>query len=440
VADKTFADTGGSAQLGVNLIERTVLRMGHRWRPIDLHDVGIDGEIELKDQRTGAALHRLVRVQVKERQTLVRETAEGFEFGCEEKDVRYWLRSPVPVVLVVVHGPTETAYYKCVTEWFADAGRQIARRVRFSKATDMFDENVGARLVRLTGGPQSAAVPPPIFQPEELVVSMLPLVQYPEVLWSAPSDCRTPDQAHWRFQEREAGRASDYILRDGRVFAMRDPRSSPLAALCDGDAEPFPTARWALSEDPNLTYRFGELLRRTLLQHVKRDLCWQPKRRCFYFKAPGDLAGNRFIAGARKQPRQVVWVERFTDDDGVERISYIRHHAFYPRFFRLGDAWYLGVRPTYYYSFDGEHESRRADVLAAGLKRREKNGAVLGSFRMWERWLTKPPSLLGEEPPLLVFGPAETVHVDRTLDEKRWDGALEPVGDDQLPGQQRFAA
>jgi hypothetical protein len=440
VTDKSFSNSGAIAQLGVNLVERTVLRAGHRWRPIERHDVGVDGEVELRDPRTGTALHRLVRVQVKTRTSLTRETEVGFEFGCEEKDVRYWLRSPVPVLLVVVHEGTERAYFKCVTEWFADAGRQVSHRVQFSKVHDILDENMGPRLLRLAGGPQSAAVPPPILQPEELISNLLPVVQSPDHFWSAPSECRTPQQAHYRFRERAQGRASDYLLRDGHIFSMRDPRTCALKELCDGDVQPFPAREWTLSEDPNLAHLHAELLRRTVLQQVKSDLRWQPDRRIFYFRGTSQPLGNRFIAGARKQPRQVVWVERFTGDDGVERISYIRHHAFTPRFLRLAETWYLSIQPTYYYSFDGERESARADVLAAGLKKRERNGAVLGSLRMWERWFTRPPSLLGGEPPLLVFGPAETVDVDRLLDEKRWEGAAESAGGGALPGQEQMAA
>ena len=438
--DKYFHDSGKTSQLGVNLIERTVLRMGHVWRPIQLHDVGIDGEIELKDPRTGTALHRLIRVQVKTRSKFTRDSADGFDFACTKKDVAYWLRSPVPVLLVCVHAQTEEMYFVCVTEYFIDAARREPGRVRFDKSRDRFDENVGPQLVRLAGGPASAAVPPPMLELEALVSNLLPVVQSPDRIWAAPTGCRTPEQAHARFQEAAQGRASDYLLRDGELYSLRDPRTCPLLHLIDGEPRSFPTAEWADSENLNLRNRYSDLLRRALLQQVKQDLRWQPDRKLFYFRAPRDPIGNRFIAGARKQPRQVVWAERFTTEDGEVVVSYVRHHAFAPRFLRLDGHWYLCVEPTYYYSWNGERESARADVLAAGMKRLERNGAVLGSLRMWERWLMRPPSLLEAEAPLLIFGPAETVDVDRRLDEKRWNGEVSDGPGNVIPGQEQMAA
>jgi len=438
--DKTFPDSGETGQLGVNLIERTVLRMGHVWRPIVLHDVGIDGEIELRDPRTRAALHRLVRAQVKTRSKFSRDSAEGFEFTCTEKDLAYWLRSPVPVLLVCVNARTDEAHFVCVTEYFADVTRRESRRVYFDKTRDRFDENSGPRLVRLAAGPASAAVPPPSFQPEELVSNLLPLVHVPNRIWAAPTRCRKPEQAHALFQAAAGGRAADYLLRDEEVYSLRDPSTCPLRHITDGKVRSFPAADWAQSDDPNLTHRYAELLRRTVLQQVKRDLHWQPERKLFYFAAPSDLMGNRYIAGARRQQRQVVWVERFTTEAGENVVSYVRHHAFSPRFLRFNGHWYLCVEPTYYYSWDGTRESRRADVLAAGIKKLERNGAVLGSLRMWERWLTRPPSLLTSEAPLLVFGPTETVDVDKTLDEKRWNGGAPEALPGVIPGQEQMAA
>jgi len=46
---KKFTAQSNIGQQGVNLIERIVLEMKYIWRPIVIHDVGIDGEIEVWD-------------------------------------------------------------------------------------------------------------------------------------------------------------------------------------------------------------------------------------------------------------------------------------------------------------------------------------------------------------------------------------------------------
>jgi hypothetical protein len=38
---------------GINLIERLANEMGFVWRPTATHDVGIDGEIEVRDPSSG---------------------------------------------------------------------------------------------------------------------------------------------------------------------------------------------------------------------------------------------------------------------------------------------------------------------------------------------------------------------------------------------------
>ncbi len=420
---KTISDTGITGQLGVNLIERTVLRTGHAWRPIDLHDIGIDGEIELKDPRTGVALHRLVRAQVKTRASFTRETDHSFEFAPSEKDLSYWLRAPVPVILICARANSADAYWVCVTEYFADKERQLARRVIFDKARDRFDETIGPRLVRLAGGPSSAAVPPRAFGTEHLDSTLLPIAHSPSLIWSGPTSCRTSEDAHRRYLEADDGRASDYLLADGRLFAFRDPASCPLRHLLDGPAASFAATEWSMSSQPEDEYRYGRLLQRALLQRFKGELRWDHDDKVFYFRAPREPLGNKFITGATSRGRQVVDVHRFTTDDGEEVVSYVRHHAFAPRFMRLSGRWYLNITPTYHYTLDGERPSRRGDELLTGMKKRERNQAVRDLTQMWRRYLTPAPNLLTANDELITFGPLERVEVDRKLDEKLWKDA-----------------
>lgn len=66
----------------------------------------------------------------------------------------------------------------------------------------------------------------------------------------------------------------------------------------------------------------------------------------------------------------------------------MRHHAFEPRFWRVGDAWFLSVSPTFVFTWDGFRPDRFASGRLAGKKQREFNSALLGQFVMWRHLLT----------------------------------------------------
>ncbi len=80
-----------------------------------------------------------------------------------------------------------------------------------------------------------------------------------------------------------------------------------------------------------------------------------------------------------------------------------------------------------------------APTALAGIKRLDKNKAVIGQLRMWEHLLTRPPSLLDAEPPLLTFGELRTVRVAIGIDDRLWLGK-ETGARHATPGQEELAA
>ena len=89
-------------QRGANLIEQIVLKMGYVWRATSIFDVGIDGEIEIRDPMTGEMTNTIVKVQAKATtKPFQAETDNSFEYHCSPKDLDYWLQGNVPIILVV---------------------------------------------------------------------------------------------------------------------------------------------------------------------------------------------------------------------------------------------------------------------------------------------------------------------------------------------------
>jgi hypothetical protein len=236
------------------------------------------------------------------------------------------------------------------------------------------------------------------------MTNLLPILEHGGEVWDAGTRCSTVAEANELYEEAGGSRDSDYLLRSGRLYSLRDPRSCSLRALIDvNDVTAFAASNWSKSEDPVHLRYWVELLRRTLLQQLKRDLWWHPERHVFYFASLEPLA-EVSIEGPTGR-RKVVKVKYFFDKKlKEERLAYIRHHAFRPGFRRIDGRWHLEIEPDYLFTSDGRRESRRAAEHLSGIKRLDRNLAVIGQLRMWAHLLTRPPSLLVIEPTLLTFG------------------------------------
>jgi hypothetical protein len=436
---KTSRDSELLGQKGVNLIEKLVLGMGLLWHPAGPFDYGIDGRIELRDVRTKRPLNRQLGVQSKARARFTAETEDRFEFLCERADIDYWMRSDVPVILVCSHPDESRAWFCCVTDWFVDKKRRAERRIAFDKRADRFDPSRAMDLFRLAERREPTLhrlSPPP---PEQLLTNFLPILEHGSQIWCAPCEIDSPEQAHALYNAASGPRSSDYLLRSGNLYSFSNPRKSPLGVLCEASkASAIDAADWSQADDPVLRRQWVELLRRTLLHQFKRQFQWQPSRRLFYVPA-AEGPGAVSVEGPNG-PRQVVKVARYFDKRlEEERIQYVRHHAFRPGFRDVDGHWHLEIEPDYYFTRDGERESRKADQYLAGIKRLDRNLAVIGHLKMWAYLLTRPRSLMDQEAAHLIFGELKEVSVPVGIDDARWREKRDERPD-VMPGQEELAA
>lgn len=102
--------TSITERLGVNLVERQVIKSGCMWRELTMHDVGIDGHIEYVYD--GQATGHSVAVQIKTGTSYIKEGPNGaIEFTPSPKHRAYWERSSHPVILALVDPEAEVAYW-----------------------------------------------------------------------------------------------------------------------------------------------------------------------------------------------------------------------------------------------------------------------------------------------------------------------------------------
>jgi Domain of unknown function (DUF4365) len=417
---KTIRDTTFIGEGGVAVVQRTLMGMRYAWQPTGRFDAGIDGYIELRDTQSKEMLGAHLGAQVKARRKFTRETDASFEFLCDQEDVDYWMRSNLPVLLICVRSDTEDAWFVCATDYFSDPDVRAERRVVFDKDEDRFDSGV-ANVLRDLALPPDAGIPRQgLTGPETLLTNLLP-VHYGDLLWSAPTDYATVDEANERYSEREGPRDSDYLLRDGRLYSLRDPRTCELSRICDAArASSEPADVWANARDGDLRRRFADLLRRTMLQQFKPRIGWQPAKKLFYFTAAETESIS--MTGPSGHSREVVSVKRFEGKDGGERIGHIRHLAFRPRFIQFDNVWYLEVTPEWFFTWDGEREDRKADERRRWLKSRERNAAVSNHVRFWEHVITSQLGAVGDQELPLRFGPLRTERVAVGIDDRAWQG------------------
>jgi hypothetical protein len=237
-------------QQGINLIERVVLAMHCTWTPTGATEVGIDGYIELFDPGTQHSLGKSLGVQSKVNATLSNERDDSFDYYCSERDLQYWLRGNLPVLLIVSRPENEEAYWLSIKDYFDTPEKIASKKTHFSKSVQRFDEHCLSSLVRTGRSATEGLYLGPTPQPERLISNLLTLKDYPEKLWIADTtqnrtlkdqlyphvrhfpraDCfafsGTPESASVRWNYRSLKRRSSMTVvakygkksRDGRQF------------------------------------------------------------------------------------------------------------------------------------------------------------------------------------------------------------------------------
>src|ERR1700729_2232004 len=133
---------------GINLIERLVNRMGFVWRATATHDVGIDGEIEVRDPSSGRMAGFIIKVQSKAVTEFQADHASCFSYYADSADIDYWRSVNVPVLLIVSKPSTGEAYWLSVDNYLQTQPKGT-RKFEFSKTDDRLDNEARERLTRL---------------------------------------------------------------------------------------------------------------------------------------------------------------------------------------------------------------------------------------------------------------------------------------------------
>lgn len=426
---KTITDNQLHGELGETLVKAKVLKMGHPFQGLSRLETGIDGIIELRDQKTGQQLGKMIAVQVKltagGRYTA--ETDAGFEYLLRMSDLEYWRSNNLPVIIVLYRHSDDSFYWKSVTE----GAPTEERRLIFSKVDDVFDGTAMDRIANLAveRGRHGSYVPP-MLSGEPAHLNLVRLV-LPDEIFVAESPFKRGQDAVPELIRAE-GRDFDWVIRDRRFVSFRNPIGTPLEAIVIPDTvEAVDTELVAASDDREDEVVMIELLRRTLDRQLSADLAWDKESRAFFFKAEEQYAERVYAYRSLKSETSATVVGVYMDKKRKDRVNNLRHHAFIPRFERLGDDWFLSISPTFVFTEDGFRPHRFAHVLLAGKKRFERNAAIRGQFLMWRSLLhesaTAPaPDLLSSFSDLdrrdsfIGFENVEPIAMPQSVPEEAW--------------------
>ncbi len=408
---------------GIALIHQRVLAMGYLWYPTGGLEAGIDGYIELRDSTTGIVLNSIVQVQSRATEGAFEgETDSGFYYVCDERDLDYWLNGNAPVILVRSRPKTNEAYWVVLKDYFRDPVKRKNRKIFFDKSAHRFDTSAQQAIWNLATPKDSGIFRPPLPKTELLHSSLLPVISFADTLYVAETEYRFPSQIWSEFKRLEVRTGSEWFLKDERILSFRPLDEHPFDSICDqGTVERFSANEWARAESTDKRRDFVGLLNQCLAERLFRyGVKLDRERRVYYFRATENLSARRFdyiSLNNRRSHREVF--KGYSSTIAPDRISYYRHSAFEGQFLLFDNSWFLQITPTYRYTWNGHHIDGNANERLAGIKRLERNGAVVGQLAMWAALLSKPPDLF-KSYPYLEFGHLQSFRFDYGIDDDGW--------------------
>jgi len=429
---KTMSSQGLSGQRGVNLIERIVLEMGSRWTPSGPNEVGIDGYIELFDPGSRCPIGLTLAAQSKVVEAAGDQLQLSFDYWCDANDLEYWLGGNTPIILVVSAPSSNVAYWISIKDHFRRWTPADSTRITFTRDHHLFTKDSFRDLTRIAA-PRQGLFLAPAQRRETLQSNLLLLEEFPQQIFIAITDCRTYREAWARLRSESREADTAWVLWEKKILSFYDLGDSPWTSICDqGTVEPLPTTDWSASEDVDKQRLFVQLLNASLKAQLRPGVRYWPREDCYAVVGRPRKSSYQSL----KRFSRISIVSRFESvaQDG-RRFEWFRHLAFRGHFRRLDGQWYQEITPTYRFTSDGQIADRFHEERLKGIKRIEKNRAVLSSVLFWANYLRPTGTLFRSDEPILKFGKLATFCCDVGIDDRAWLAEdLESAGEVQGEG------
>jgi len=388
---------------GVAFVREIILGMGFMFYETGGVEAGIDGTIEIRDQKTEEATNIILQVQVKSTsQNWEKESDASFIYRCSEKDLKYWLNGNAPVLLILSRPQTKEAYWISIKDYFHSSKLISERKIIIDKNQNSLSGSEEA--IKNIGIPKNSGVyfnPPRV--KENLISNLLKVNNFPKYIHSADTSYNKGAELWAETQNLGIKLPGEWIIWQGRIWSFHDVSEKPFAQFCDvGTYQKDNSSEWAYSLGFDKRNRFSWLLRECLKNKLhKLNVYFDRKEDHFYFGYL-DLKKSRQInyrKGSRKSPPITV----FQAYPNFVKTYYYRHTAFIHKFKLYSNNWYLEITPTYRYTYNGKNLARKRNEYLSKIKKIEKNKSVLSLVELWASILTRKNGL-DREKELLEFG------------------------------------
>jgi hypothetical protein len=411
-------------ETAVQFIGRRFLDMGFPWHPTNAPlDAGIDGFVEVRDVQSGEATNAWIAVQSKGRTTLEKETDNSFEFTCTPRDLDYWRRGNMPVLLVVSRPERDEAWWVSVKDYFrSDPTRQQSRRILFDKKANTLTGSAAGQLLQLVQAAGAGTYFRPAPKRERLHTNLLEVTRLPQLIYWAQTTLRNPGEFREQLKKQMQYPPREWLFDNKLIYSVHDLRDEPWASACDiASVDWIEGTKWASSLDPQERRLFVWMLNECLRSFAgKIGMRYSKDDDALYFKKTPDLSPRVKRYRSRQQSAQRDVFREYRSKTDPSKIFYYRHVGFEPRFRHFDGRWYLEINPTYLFTSDGEKTHPYNQEYLAKIKSIEGSGAVGGSVVMFAALLRDREGLFPDNYPHLGFGNLLDGELDVGIDDKLW--------------------
>lgn len=428
-------------QQGINLIQTRVSDMGYIFYPTGGIEAGTDGWIEIRDNQTGEMKNLVLQVQSKATENKwTAETPESFHYSCDERDIDYWLKGNVPVLLIVSRPQSNEAYWISIKEYFADKLRREKRLVIFDKKKNVFSTEIKTEIAKIAIPKDSGIYFSPEPTSETLVSNLLPLIKFPNSVFVAETEFKSTKELWDTIKDSNANVNSAFILSNKMLISFNDLKIYPWKELCLSETvEEYEASEWAFAEDSDKKKEFVYLLNQAFKRFLEpKHVRYDKDETNYYFIATHDLRERSIAYKSFSQNASRMVFQGYKNKRDASKISYFRHSAFQGHFIRIENQWYLQINPTYRFTRDGYKVSRYASDNLKGIKKLERNDAVVGQLLMWADYFQPKQDFFASSNQFLEFGPLDQAEVEYSINEDEWfrledEDPLPQIGFGDLP-------
>ncbi len=378
---------------GLDRISLVVHEMKCIFREITKDDFGIDGEIEVVEEKPDGTGYQttggVIKVQAKSGMSYVKQdTPERFVSPVKKDDLETWCRANYSTVYIVYHPNDDKLYWKEVKNYVKNTPGvwQPPLYITFDKAQDEFSPGCFQSVRSLAPSSQSTRIS--FSASEQLFSNLLKIKRIPRV-WSAPCTVRHYDDVRHSIQ----GFVTPFNVVADRIYSFSNlyEKACNLRKFCDA-AKIHEESLDDWWDDLVLQRNYVFMLNQLLGIHLRScGLRYNKKFSRNYFprenedddefktewynmrtsqKIPGRLTAKHYIYGYDE-----FW----------------RHLAANITFQRIGESWFLQIIPKYFFTEDGIQpwESEKVGEYTTRIKAQERNPNVLNHVLFWSYILTR---------------------------------------------------